>query len=354
MGEGNTPFVTSRWLTQALRINQIYFKLESSNPTGSFKDRFVAAELSNMLRNGQKICLATSSGNTGSSLAAYCARYGIECHLFVNEEVPEAKLAQIKAYEPHIYRVRDFGIGAESTLKVFSLLQELASAKKASFVVSAYRYCPKSMDGLVAMSQEVVGQLGGVPDHVFVPVGGGGLLTGVWRGFKLMHERSQIDHLPRVHAVQPTGNPTVHSTLSNGDRVVEPVLSTTKISGLSVPLDIDASRAAAAVSESKGIPLLVADEDIWKAQRLLCRYEGIYAEPAGATSVAGLIEAATQGWVDREDTVVCLITGHGLKDPHSLGRGKGTGVRIIRDLHFGEIPRLDLESGTPRDIRIRT
>ena len=123
MGEANTPLVTSSWLTQALGIKQIYFKLECSNPTGSFKDRFVAAEVSNLIRNGQNICLATSSGNTGSSLAAYCARYGIECHLFVNEEVPEAKLTQIKAYEPHIYRVRDFGIEAASTLRVFSLLQ---------------------------------------------------------------------------------------------------------------------------------------------------------------------------------------------------------------------------------------
>src|SRR5262245_22103246 len=148
LGEGNTPLVRSVALGQDLPVADLRFKLESSNPTGSFKDRFTVAEVTRMLLRKRKVCLATSSGNTGSSLAAYCARSGLAFHLFVNEQTPQEKLLQSQAYGARIYRVLGFGIEAADTIRVFELLQKLSDARGFDLVVSGYRYCPESVDNL--------------------------------------------------------------------------------------------------------------------------------------------------------------------------------------------------------------
>jgi threonine synthase len=303
-----------------MQAGDVRFKLEASNPTGSFKDRFAAAEVARMLGAGRRLCLATSSGNTGSALAAYCARYGIAFHLFVNEHTPQEKLLQIRAYGARIYRVAGFGVDGATTLRVFELLQALAASARCDLIVSAFRYCPESMAALGGISIEIAGQLGGTPDHVFVPVGGGGLLTGIWRGFVELHQAGRVDRLPRIHAVQPAGNPTVFDAWRRGDTVVRTIRSATRISGLAVPFDIDASTALQSVYASGGSTLAPSDEEIWDAQKLLSMREGIYCEPAGATSVAGLLQAVRAGGVGAGERVVCIITGHGFKDSSAVER----------------------------------
>jgi threonine synthase len=313
LGEGNTPLVPSVFAGPSLGLSRLYFKLENCNPSGSYKDRFIAAEVGRMLGAGARACVATSSGNTGSALAAYCARYGIRCAIVVNDTAPAGKLEQMRAHGATVFRVPEFVTSAEVTRQVLDTLGELARRHKLPLVVSAYRHCPEGMAGVESIARELVHQTPQPPDHVFVPVGGGGLCAAVCRGFQ-----SIPGNRTRVHAVQPEGCRTVVAALERGDSEIRPLTSTTAISGLSVPFDIDAGLALHCLREREGTGLSVTDEEVYEAQRLLLGKEGIYAEPAGATALAGLMRAVRNGGPAGDECVVCLVTGHGFKDPASV------------------------------------
>lgn len=306
MGEGNTPLAESRRIAPG----QLYFKLETTNPSGSYKDRFIAAELSHILANGARACVATSSGNTGSSLAAYCARYGLPCVILVNADAPSGKLIQMQAHGASAVRIPGFVTSSEVTQSVFAQLSEFVRAGCAALVVSAFAYCPVGMSGVQSIATEIAAQLADV-DHVFVPVGGGGLFSAVCRGFHGAARR------PKVHAVQPEGCPTLLDAVRQGRDTIQPVTSTTRISGLSVPFDIDASLALRLLRENEGHAIGVTDDEVLHAQRMMMRQEGIYSEPAGAAALAGYWKAAAGGVVAAGERCVCLVTGHGFKDPHS-------------------------------------
>jgi len=300
LGEGGTPLVPSSRLGASLGLSRLFFKLEICNPSGSYKDRFVRAEMARMLRLGTRACVATSSGNTGSSLAAYCARYGITCAILVNQQVPAGKLEQMQAHGARVFRVRDFTTSPTVTQNIFRRLSKLAGERALPLVVSAYRYCPEGMAGVEPIAGELLEQCASGIDHVFVPVGGGGLFTAVCRGF-----RKQSASKPRVHAVQLEGCSTVVAAFKRQDSEIRPVESTTRISGLAVPFDIDGSLAL---------------EHLHSAGGRGFDQEGIYSEPAGAAALAGLRRALSDGTVRRDDTVICLVTGHGFKDPDSVRR----------------------------------
>jgi threonine synthase len=313
LGEGNTPLIRSVHIGPSLGLADLFFKLESCNPSGSYKDRFAAAEVSRLLRLGAKRCLATSSGNAGSALAAYCARYRISCAIVVNEHAPSGKLAQMQAHGAQVFRVRGFITSPAVTDAVFACLSKLSVDRGLPLVISAYRFCPEGMAGVESLSSELQQQVTPRIDHVFVAVGGGGLFSAVCRGFENLGK-----HRPRVHAVQPKGCSTVVAAFERGDSEIWPVESTTRISGLSVPNDIDASLALELLRKSGGLGIGVQDDEVFKAQRLMLGREGIYCEPAGATAVVGLSEAVRRGVVGRGDHVVCIVTGHGFKDPDSI------------------------------------
>lgn len=315
MGEGNTPLVCSLRIGPSLGLPRLFFKLESCNPSGSFKDRFIAGEMTRILRSGKRPCLATSSGNTGSSLAAYCARYSVTCVIVVNDSVPAGKLIQMEAHGAHVLRVKDFANQVSVSTMVISLLTQIADSGAASLVISAYRYCPEGMANIESIAHELLHQTGSAIHHVFVPVGGGGLFSAVCRGFA-----GKAPSGPRVHAVQPQGCSTVVAAFQRGDSNIEPVQSTTRISGLAVPFDIDASLALGHLRQCAGSGFAVEDEEVFQAQAMILRQEGIYTEPAGATALAGLIQARKTGIVQDGETVVCLITGHGFKDPEAIER----------------------------------
>jgi threonine synthase len=313
MGEGNTPVVESSYIGRELSV-RLLFKLETCNPTGSYKDRFTAAQIGHLLARGVVSCMATSSGNTGAALAAYSARAGIRCSIFVNDSVPAGKLLQMQAYGAQVFRIKDFVTLPDVTRRVFARLQQISQQNSTPLIVSAYRYCPEGMAGVEKIAEELITQCD-CTAHVFVPVGGGGLFTAVTRGFLKAGSRSL-----RIHAVQPEGCATVVSAyLENRDNI-DPVTSTTKISGLAVPFDIDASIALKELRRSGGRGIAVSDDDIFAAQDLLLAREGIWTEPAGATALAGCITACKDGWIAKGETVVCLVTGHGFKDPDSLAR----------------------------------
>jgi threonine synthase len=213
-----------------LGLSRLYFKLENCNPSGSYKDRFVAAEVGRLVRLGVRPCVATSSGNSGSSLAAYCARYGILCAIVVGDDAPSGKLDQMRAHGARVFRVSSFARDPAVTTQVFETLAVLAERHGMPLVVSAYRFCPEGMAGVETIARELCEQAQGVPDHVFVPVGGGGLFTAVCRGFECVPGVR-----PRIHAVQPEGCLTMVASFLRGDEEIRTIESATRISGLSVP-----------------------------------------------------------------------------------------------------------------------
>jgi len=315
LGEGKTPLIESAQVGPSLGLSNLFFKLENCNPSGSYKDRFITSEVARMLRIGARACVATSSGNTGSALAAYCARYGITCLIVVNEDAPAGKLEQMQAHGANVFRVKGFITSPEVTEQVFQVLTELSTRQSIPLVVSAFRYCPEGMAGVESIAEELLQQCPLRINHVFVPVGGGGLFSAVCKGFEHHPESA-----PRVHAVQPSGCSTVVAAFERGDSKIRPVESTTHISGLAVPFDIDASLALGHLRQLGGCGIAVEDEEVFEMQQSMLSQEGIYCEPAGATALAGLRKAVKLGMVSTSDTVICLVTGHGFKDPSSVHR----------------------------------
>lgn len=310
-GEGNTPLIPASRVAQD-RSARLYFKLENCNPSGSYKDRFVSAQVSSALVNGAPVCLGVSSGNTGAALAACCTRYGIGCLVVVGEAVSGKRLAQLEAYGAAVVRVPEFAIDPDVTAAVLDRVAEFASRHRLPLVLNSYRYCPAGMRSVEQIAREISEHCLGVR-HVFLPVGGGGLFSAVARGFL-----SGEMHRPQVHAVQPEGCLTVVDSWRQGWEQVHPVRSRTAIHALSVPVDLDGTLALELLRQGRGSAYSVTETEVAEAQRMLLRREGVYAEPAGAVALAGYLKALDQGAIRPEDPSVCLVTGGGFKDIESL------------------------------------
>lgn len=337
LGEGGTPLVNSRFVQ---RRGNLFFKMEQLNPTGSFKDRFAAVEATLIKQAGMDAFLATSSGNTGSALAAYSARQDLRCLLFVNEHTPESKLNQMLAYGAEVFRVKDFGVTKELSEPIFERLQKLAEESGTRLVISAYKYSPEGMEGVKTIAYEIVEQLGKAPDRVFVPVGGGGLLSAIWRGFLDLKKYGIIQTLPQISPVQPELNDTIVTQLDEHREQAKEVNTTTTISGLAVQVDIDATLALESVRASGGKGYLVTDDEIRRVRDVLSSKEGIYVEPAGATSVAGYLESVSRGDIEDKENIVCILTGHGLKDTAPQGE---SGIFRASNIDIGGITAQLLE-----------
>lgn len=333
MGEGGTPLVKSRQIGPALGLKNLYFKLENLNPTGSYKDRFASLVVSGLKDKKKKICLATSSGNTGAALAAYAARAGLPCHLAIVDGAPKDKLLQMQAYGSHLWMIEDFGIAEIKTKKVFNELAELARLLGTEVQVSAYAYSAFGMQGVQTIAYEIAEEIPQA-DHVFVPAGGGGLTLAVVRGFEKWNAKKRNFDAPKVHCVQPVGNDTMASAIRNksaGARAIP--VSTTAISGLQVPNIIDGDQVVVSCQKNGGNGYLVEDASVFNHHKNLTQMEGIFGEPAAAVSVAGLENALKSGEVDKNDVIVCLVTGHGFKDTGAAkNMVKDNAVRQIKEV----------------------
>lgn len=327
LGEGNTPLIRSRRIGPSIGLGNLFFKLEFANPTASFKDRFAAAAISHMVAAGQRRCVATSSGNTGSSLAAYCAAAGIECVIALVEAAPEGKLQQMRSYGAQLFKIHGFGRDVAITQKVMDTIRKKGSEPGAAVQVSSYIYSPQGMTGVQGLAPELAEQI--AADHVFCPAGGGGLAVAVARGYALMMQKKLIAVSPRIEVVQPEGNDTIASALREGSSEARAVTSTTKISGLQVPTVNDGHLVVRECRATGGSGHVVTDDEVWQAQRRLAREEGIFTEPAGATALAGALRAVREGRLAPDATVVCLVTGSGFKDPASVERMVGEAAPLV-------------------------
>lgn len=314
LGEGNTPLVKSRNIGPALGLPNLFFKLENLNPTGSYKDRFAAALVSEMINNGHTQCIATSSGNTGAALAAYCAAAQIKCIIAVVDGAPLPKLKQMQLYGAELLMINGFGTSADVTRRVMDHLEKLTKELNVPLPISAYRYCPSGMAGVESISHEILDILVGSTE-IFVPAGGGGLTLAVARG--VLEKKGQS----KVHCIQPEGNDTIATSLRKGVPATSVGQSTTRISGLQVANVLDGNETIAACKVLGGTGQIVSDAVVLQWHKELAFREGIFCEPAGAVALAGVEKAILNGEINPDANIVCLITGSGFKDMATVESG---------------------------------
>lgn len=301
LGEGGTPLVESRSLGYDLGIPDLFFKLESHNPTGSFKDRGTGVELEVARGFGASEVVAASTGNMGASIAAYCARAGVEATIYVPEGLGESpKTRQMRSHGAELVEVE--GGFNEAERRAWGEWEE-----RGTYLLGDYPY---RGEGEKTVGCEVADQVDA--DAVVLPVGNGTLLHGAWKGFREMELAGLVDGVPRMVGVQAEGANSVVEALRKGFREVEPVERAETVAGaIAVADPLDGEQAVEAVRSSGGFGVAVSDERILEAKRLLAEREGIYAEEAGAAAFAGVMEAREE--FDGDETVVCVVTGHGLK-----------------------------------------
>jgi len=307
--EGGTGLHRSRRLGELLNHPAVYVKNEGENPTGSFKDRGMTVGVTRAKELGSKVTICASTGNTSASLAAYAAKAGLHCIVLVpSGKVALGKLAQAMAYGAHVISVKgDFDYALRVVRKLSSIypLYLLNS-------VNPYR-----LEGQRTLAYEVYEQLGyRVPDVVIVPVGNAGNISAIWKGFKELKLLGLADRTPRMIGVQAEGAAPLAKTLQeNSNQLLRVPNPETIATAIRIGAPVNWKKALRAVKESRGTIITASDDEILKAQRLLASTEGLFVEPASAASIAGLAKAMSQRLVDRGDVVVCVATGHGLKDP---------------------------------------
>ncbi|MCK4477046.1 threonine synthase [Candidatus Bathyarchaeota archaeon] len=313
---GGTPLIRSINLAEKIGLRNLYLKDETRSPTGSFKDRSMTVGVSKAVEFGATTTATASSGNAAAALAAHSAKARLTCYAFVLESAPEVKLAQIRLYGANVVRVKAEEEGKDPTVQMLSMVVE----KYGWYPCPSFGpFNPYQVEGPKTMAYEIVEQLNwSAPDWVIVPTGSGCLLAGVWKGFKDFRSLDFSHSSPRLVAVQPEGcAPLVRAFRQNKSSFeIEPWGRPTTIAGgLSDVFPWDGDAALTATRETDGSVEAVSDKEILEAQKLLASTEGIFAEPTGVASLAGLIKLVREGVVKRDESIVVLITGNGLKDP---------------------------------------
>jgi len=308
--EGNTPLIHSVKLSQQVECD-VYFKYEGLNPTGSFKDRGMTVAISKALEEGSRAVICASTGNTSASAAAYAARAGIRCVVLIPEgKIAMGKLSQALIHGAVVVAVRG---NFDAALKI---VRELSEEYPITLVNSLNPY---RLEGQKTAAFEICDTLGAPPDYLSIPVGNAGNITAYWRGFKDYAAAGKTDSLPRMIGFQAAGaapivlgHPVEHpETIATAIRIGNPARW---------------QEAVSASQDSGGLIDMVTDDEILEAYKLIASAEGVFAEPASAASVAGLIKMVNQGRVAKGSRVVCVLTGHGLKDPDTAIK---TGGKVI-------------------------
>jgi threonine synthase len=304
---GWTPLYEAPRLRRYLAIPHLYVKDDGQNPSASFKDRASSVGLARALEVGASAITAASTGNAAASLATLASSAGLPAYIFVPRGAPRGKLAQLLMHGATVFEV-DANYDA-----AFDLCLE-ASARFGWYSRNT-AYNPYLGEGKKTAALEICEQLGwAVPHRVFVAVGDGCIFSGLWKGFCDLREVGLMDRVPRLVGVQAAGAAPLVKAFAQGKGQAEPMEPVTRADSICVGVPRDQLKALRAARESGGAFVAVTDEEIFAAQRRLAREAGVFAEPAGVAGFAGLMKLLDQGQVGREETVVVLVTGHGLKD----------------------------------------
>ena len=319
LGEGGTPLLHAARLGSELGLDRLFLKFEGTNPTGSFKDRGMVLAVNRALNSGAAAVVCASTGNTSASAAAYAAVAGLPCHVVLPAgKVARGKLAQAVAAGARLVMVD--GNFDEALAAVRRLGEEGAAA-----VVNSIN--PDRIAGQQTVAFEIVDALGESPEAVALPVGNAGNITACWAGFVRYAEAgvTPAGRRPRMLGFQAEGT----APIVGGAPVEDPETVATAIR---IGNPASWQGAVSARDESGGVIEAVSDDEILEMQRRIIGLEGIFCEPASAAGVAGVARLARQGGIGRSEVVVCILTGHGLKDPDVMAGEEGSLRPVAPDL----------------------
>lgn len=306
--EGATPLIKSRTLGKELGID-LYFKLESQNPTGSFKDRGSAVEMTIAKELGAKAITVASTGNMAASCSCYAAAAGIPCFVFVPEGTPSGKLSQVISYGGHIVNVK-------GSYQDAAKLAEDIARKLGFYLAGDYAY---RVEGQKTAAFELIDQMYfDVPDAVIVPMGCGTNITAYAKGFKEYNELGFISKTPELIGVQPEGAPSIVKSFLENKKDVETLKEANSLaSAITVNYALDGMKALDAIYSTGGCGIAVPDIEMVEAQYLLAREESLFVEASSASSFAALKRLVADKKL-KGKKVVCVLTGAGLKDPSPI------------------------------------
>ncbi|OMF72264.1 threonine synthase [Paenibacillus glucanolyticus] len=298
--EGNTPLIKAVNLSEELGID-LHFKFEGLNPTGSFKDRGMVMAVAKAMEEGSRTIMCASTGNTSAAAAAYAARGGLNCIVIIpNNNIALGKLAQAMIYGAKVIAIDG------NFDRALEIVREITAKHPITLVNSVNPY---RIEGQKTAAFEVVDQLGKAPDVLAIPVGNAGNISAYWKGFKEYHTAGKSSSLPKMLGFEAEGA----MAIVKGEPIANPETVATAIR---IGNPASWKTAVAAAEESGGQINYVTDEEILEAYRKIASREGIFAEPGSVASIAGVYKMKREGYFKGGESVVCVLTGHGLKDPN--------------------------------------
>ncbi|NCA82159.1 MAG: threonine synthase [Opitutae bacterium] len=328
---GMTPIYEAPRLGAAAGLKHLLVKDDGQNPSASFKDRAGAVALVRARETGAKVLCGASTGNAGSSMACLAASVGMPCVIFVPEKAPAAKIAQLLIFGANVLAVKGTYDDA------FDLCMEVCAQR--GWFNRNTGHNPFTREGKKTAAFEIYDQLGKIPDWVVVPTGDGNILAGIWKGFRDLKAAGIAPKMPKMLCAQSEASAAISVAAWKLQRAgnlkpdwksveIAPVAATTVADSISVDIPRDGLAAVRAVIESGGAAVAVPDAEILAAIPELARGAGVFAEPAASCAWAGLKKAAREGRVKPDETVVCMITGNGLKDVASARKVAGDPVPV--------------------------
>ena len=325
LDEGGTPFIHCDKLGDELGID-LYVKVEGSNPTGSFKDRGMTVGMTKAMELGVSTVGCASTGNTSASLAAYAARGGLRCVVFLpSGKVALGKLAQAMFHGAEVFSVDG---NFDEALEAMTQL----ALEKHLYLLNSIN--PFRLEGQKTIGYEIVHDLGWQsPDRIMLPVGNAGNISAIWKGVTEFKEAGFIDDLPMMTGIQAEGASPIYNSFKKKSMDMTPVENPeTVATAIRIGAPVSSIKALHAIYDSDGYCETVSDDEILDAQKYLARTEGIGVEPASAASIAGLRKLVDEGVVDKGEKIVCVVTGHVLKDPDTAIKACVEPTQIAADV----------------------
>ncbi|MDR1538940.1 MAG: threonine synthase [Clostridiales bacterium] len=322
---GGTPLYSAGRLGNLLGYSRLFIKDDGLNPTGSLKDRPSALAVVKAAEAGISSIACSSTGNAASSLAGSAAAAGLSSYIFVPKRAPAAKVAQLLIFGAHVISVQG------SYEDAFRLSSEAIS--RWGWYNRNAAINPYLSEGKKTVSFEIAEQLGfSAPDFVAASVGDGCTIAGIWKGFKDLFAAGFINKLPRLISVQASGCRPINRAFEAGNEILEPADENTIADSIAVGIPRNFHKAVRALRESNGITANVSDEDMLHAMALAGKTTGVFGEPAGMASIAGLMKLAGKGIIPKDSLIVSVVTGNGLKDIKSASKAVREPIKCNPDM----------------------
>ncbi|MFQ5761968.1 MAG: threonine synthase [Candidatus Bathyarchaeia archaeon] len=333
LNEGGTKLHPCTRLSEQVGLPKLYVKNEGENPTASFKDRGMTVGITRAVELGAEIVACASTGNTSASLAAYAAKAGLKCLVLV----PAKRIAYGKLAQAMIHGAKVLSVAGNFD-EALALVRGLAERDSRVYLLNSIN--PYRIEGQKTLAFEVCNQLGWkIPSVIVVPVGNAGNISAIWKGFDEFRRLGLVGETPRMIGIQATGAAPIAKAIRDNAQVIGPVKRPeTVATAIRIGNPVSWKKALHAIRASEGTTETVNDSEILEAQRMLARREGLFVEPASASSIAGLAKLVGGRVIDRDETAVCVATGHGLKDPQTAVENVEPPIEVRADL--SDIQRL--------------